>query len=220
MLGSGGMARTFLQAFAEVRDIRKVKVYSRSPENRDRYAKEMSELLNIEVVTVGSPREAARDVDILSTCTDSMKPTMEPEWLQPGMHVVSLGLHEISPKTAARFDVYVQQGRETLDMPETDTFRKDVGGSMGAYIAGTPEERRRLPPAAKQPKINEAPVYTDVISGRTPGRTNRDQVTYYRTVGNWGVQFSAVGAVVHRKAKAAGLGHDIPTGWFLQDIRN
>jgi alanine dehydrogenase len=214
------MARTFLEAIAEVRDIRKVKVYSRAPENRNRYAQEMSAQLGIDVVAVDTPHEAARGVDILSTCTDSMKPTVEPEWLEPGMHVVSLGLHEISMQSAARFDVYVQQGREALDMPESENFRKDLGGSMGAYVTGTPEERRRLPPPKKQPKIDEAPVYTDVISGKAPGRTSLEQITYYRTVGNWGLQFAAVGAVVYRKAKAAGLGHDIPTEWFLQNIRN
>ena len=59
-----------------------------------------------------------------------------------------------------------------------------------------------------------------MISGKAAGRTSQSQITYYRTVGNWGVQFSAVGAVVYRKAKAAGLGHQLPTEWFLQDIRN
>jgi alanine dehydrogenase len=220
MLGSGGMARTFLEAIAQVRDIRKVKVYSRSAHNRKRYASEMSTELGIEVVPVDSPEEAARGADILSTCTDSMKPTIEPEWLEPGMHVVNLGLHEISMQTAARFDVSVQQGKERLEIPESETFRRDVGGSMGAYIMGTPEEQRRLPPAKKQPRVDDAPVYTDVISGKAPGRTSAEQITHYRTIGNWGVQFSAVGAVVYRRAKAAGLGHELPTEWFLQDIRN
>lgn len=220
MLGSGGMARTFLMAYCEVRDIRTVKVYSPSRDNRVRYAEEMSAQLNIEVVPVDTPAEAARGVDILSTCTDSMKPTIEPEWLEPGMHVVSLGLHEISKETAARFDVFVQQGRERLEVPESATFRRDVGGSMGAYIGGTAEEQKRLPAAKKQAKVDEAPVYTDLIAGKVPGRTSREQITYYRTVGNWGVQFPAVGAVVYRKAKAAGLGHQIPTEWFLQNIRN
>jgi len=220
MLGSGGMARTFLQAFAEVRDIRHVKVYSRSPENRKRYAEEMSKRLNIEVVPVETPAAAAKGVDILSTCTDSMHLTIEPQWLEPGMHVVSLGLHEISKETAARFDVFIQQGKERLEVPESETFRRDIGGSMGAYIMGTAAERKRLPPAKKQAKVDEAPVYTDVISGKAAGRTSEKQITYYRTVGNWGLQFSAVGAVVYRKAKAAGLGHQLPTEWFLQDIRN
>lgn len=220
MIGSGGMARTFLEAYCVARDIRKVKVYSRTPANRRAYAQEMSKQLDIDVVPVESAREAVRGVDILSTCTDSITPTIEAGWLEPGMHVVNLGPHEISAEVAARFDVKVQQGREGLDIPESDMFRKGVGGSLGAYVMGTEEQQRRLPRASKNLKLGEWPVYTDVISGKAAGRTGSEQITHYRTIGNWGVQFSSVGALVYRKARAAGLGRELPTEWFLQDIRN
>lgn len=220
MIGSGGMARTFLEAIVTVRDIKKAKVYSRNADHRNKYAAEMSAAFGIEVVPVDSAREAARGVDILSTCTDSLYPTIEPGWLEPGMHVVNLGPREISPEAAARFDVFVRQGREGVEMPESATFRKDIGSGVGAYIAGTPEEQRRIPVIRKKPAMDDWPVYTDVISGKAPGRTAAEQITHYRTIGNWGVQFSSVGAVVYRKAKAAGLGHELPNEWFLQDIRN
>jgi alanine dehydrogenase len=220
MIGSGGMARTFLEAYAVARDIRKVKVYSRTANNCRNYADEMSKHLNIEVVPVESAREAARGVDILSTCTDSISPTIEPDWLEPGMHVVNLGPHEISADVAARFDVKVQQGKEGLEIPESNMFRKGIGGSLGAFVMGTEEQQRRLPRATKNLKLGEWPVYTDILSGKVSGRTSPDQITHYRTIGNWGVQFSSVGALVYRKAKAAGLGRSLPTEWFLQDIRN
>jgi alanine dehydrogenase len=220
MIGSGGMARTFLEAYAVARDIRKVKVYSRTPANCRKYAQEVSKQLNIEIVPVDSAREAVRGVDILSTCTDSITPTIEPDWLEPGMHVVNLGPHEISAEVAARFDVKVQQGREGLDVPESDMFRKGIGGSLGAYVMGTEEQQRRLPRATRNLKLDEWPIYTDIVSGKVAGRTRADQITHYRTIGNWGVQFSSVGALVYRKAKAAGLGRVLPTEWFLQDIRN
>jgi alanine dehydrogenase len=69
MIGSGGMARSYLEAFAAVRQITKVKVYSPSQANAKVYAKEMSERFNIEVIPVGSAREAVKDVDIVSCCT-------------------------------------------------------------------------------------------------------------------------------------------------------
>ncbi len=34
-----------------------------------------------------------------------------------------------------------------------------------------------------------------------------------------GLQFAAVAGYVVRKAKELGLGQEIPTGWFTQDIR-
>jgi ornithine cyclodeaminase/alanine dehydrogenase-like protein (mu-crystallin family) len=220
MIGSGGMARTFLEAYAVVRDIRKVKVYSRNAGNRRRYAEEMSSQLGIEVIPVDSAREAVRGVDILSTCTDSILPTVEPDWLEPGMHVVSLTSHEISAAVAGRFDVKVQQGNEEIDLPESDTFSRELGGGRGVFAIGSEEQLKVLPRAKKGLRLKEWPVYTDVITGKAAGRTSPEQITHYRTIGNWGVQFSSVGGLVYERAKAAGLGRELPTEWFLQDIRN
>ncbi len=220
MIGSGGMARTFLEAYCVVRPIKKVKVFSRNVVRREQFAREMSQSLSIEVIAVDSPEKAVKGVDILSTCTDSIKPTIESSWLEPGMHVVNLSPHEISSEVASLFDIKVQQGKEGLEIPENDFFRYGIGGSLGAYVMGTKEQQKRLPRATKNLKLNQWPVYTDVLSGKSAGRTHPDQITHYRTIGNWGVQFSSVGALVFRKAKAAGLGHELPNEWFLQDIRN
>jgi ornithine cyclodeaminase/alanine dehydrogenase-like protein (mu-crystallin family) len=221
MIGSGGMARTFLEAIAAVRDIGSVKVYSRNPERRERFAHEMSAQLQIPVTAVASAREAVRHADIVATCTDSMSPVLEADWLEPGMHVVTLAPREITPEIVDRFDVVVQQGIEELPMPETERFRKGISGSPGAFVAGTAHEQARLPkPKSKRLATHDWPVYTDVISGRAPGRVDPRQITFYHTVGNWGVQFSSVGALVYRKAKAQGLGTTLPLEWFMQDIRN
>jgi alanine dehydrogenase len=221
VIGSGGMARTFLRAIAEVRDIHRAKVYSRTPAHRERYAEEMSALLGIEVTAVDSAREAVRGVDIIATATDSLTPVIETDWLEPGQHMSTLGLREIAPETVMRFDVVIQQGKEGLAIPESRSYQTDVPGSMGAYVAGTEDEQKRIPRGAAHEKVDrEIPVYTDVISGKAQGRTGRDQITQYHTFGNWGVQFPAVGAHVYRRARELGLGHELPTEWFLQDIRN
>jgi alanine dehydrogenase len=64
------------------------------------------------------------------------------------------------------------------------------------------------------------PLYTDILSGAAPGRTDDRQITFYYTVGNWGVQFAAVGGHVYRHAKRQGLGMQLPREWFVQSIRN
>src|SRR6516162_1004075 len=74
MLGSGGMARTYLEAFKCVRDIRLCKVYSPNAANREAFAEEMTRAFNIEVRAVDKACEAVRGADILSCCTDSMAP--------------------------------------------------------------------------------------------------------------------------------------------------
>jgi alanine dehydrogenase len=87
-----------------------------------------------------------------------------------------------------------------------------------AFVAGTPDEMRRLP--AKTMEAGFYPDYSDLITGKVPGRTSAEQITFYHNLGNQGLQFSSVGGLVYRKAKVAGLGREIPTEWFLQDIRN
>jgi alanine dehydrogenase len=152
MIGSGGMARTFLEAYAVVRKLTKVKVFSRTPANREKYAAEMSKLLGVDVVPVDSAREAVRGVDILSTCTDSIRPTVDPDWLEPGMHVVNLGPHEISAEVAARFDVKVQGGfTDSRERYVSQGHRRQSGricdGHRGA--AKTPAARDQKPQARR-----------------------------------------------------------------------
>lgn len=221
MLGSGGMARTFLEAFCTVRSVKSCKVFSPTRENRDRFAVEMADRLGIDVTPVASAREAVKGVDILSTATDSMTPTFEADWLEPGMHVAMLGPGEISPDVEARCDVKIRQGVGGLKLPESERIRAEVGMSPVAWIAGTPEETSRLP--RKTPGSGfggEYPDFCDLIYGRANGRTSDKQITYYHNMGNQGLQFAAVGGLVFQKARDQGLGRSLPTSWFVQDIRD
>lgn len=221
ILGSGGMARTFLEAFCVVRQIKRAKVFSPTPANRDRYADEMSRKLGIEVVSVASAREAVRGADILATCTDSMSPTFETEWLEPGMHVTMLGPRELSRAVLDRCEVKIRQGVGGIKMPESDRVMGERGHSPMAYVAGTEEEMKRLPPRTTEGGFGgDYPDFCDLVAGKTPGRVHDSQITFYHNMGNQGLQFSAVGGLIYRKAKEAGLGREIPTDWFLQDIRD
>jgi alanine dehydrogenase len=233
MLGSGGMARTFLEAFTIVRDIKSCRIFSPTPAHRVEYAEEMQRKLGIEVTAVDNPRDAIAGADILSSCTDSMTPVYDPEWIEPGMHVTNLGRREMSDAAMDKFDVVIRQGTAGLPMRETERFKAEIGLSPAAYIGGTDEEMKRLPMKNPEPgfggdspeftdrgKGGDKPDFANLISGKAAGRTSDDQVTFYRNVGNQGLQFSAVGGLVYTKARELGLGHEIPTEWFLQDIRD
>ena len=92
-----------------------------------------------------------------------------------------------------------------------------------AFIAGSAEERKRLPRKNPFPSVwhdASIPFFADLAMGRVEGRTRDDQITFYHNIGNQGLQFAAVGSVIYRNAKARGLGHEVPTELFLQDIRN
>jgi alanine dehydrogenase len=233
MLGSGGMARTFLEAFTCVRDIRLCKIYSPNSLHREQFAEEMAKKLAIEVCAVDDPREAVRGVDILSSCTDSMKPVYDAEWIEKGMHVTNLGRREMPDTVMDKFDLVVRQGTAGLQMRQTERFQAERGLSPAAFIGGSPEEMERIPEKNPEPgfggdspefgdrgKGGDKPEFADLITGKCKGRTGRDQITFYRNVGNQGLQFSAVGGWVYEVARKQGKGREIPTDWFLQDIRD
>ena len=233
MIGSGGMARTFLDAFCCVRPIQRCHVYSPNAYNRERFAEEMTERLGIEVIAVDSPREAVRGADIVSSATDSMTPVYDAQWLEPGQHVTNLGRREMPEAAMNRFDVVVRQGTAGLQMRQTERFQAERGHSPAAFIGGSVEEMARIPEKNPSPGFGgdspeftdrgqggSKPEFADLVTGRCQGRTDPLQITFYRNVGNQGLQFSAVGGWVYEQAVSHQLGREIPTDWLLQDIRD
>jgi alanine dehydrogenase len=185
------------------------------------------------VRAVDNPREAMRGVDIVSSATDSMTPVYDAEWLETGQHVTNLGRREMPDAAMARFDVVVRQGTAGLQMKQTERFQAERGLSPAAFIGGTEEEMKRIPEKNPQPGFGgdspdfsdrgqggDKPEFADLVTGRSQGRTGRDQITFYRNVGNQGLQFSSVGGWVYSEALRRKVGREIPTDWFLQDIRD
>jgi len=233
MLGSGGMARTYLKAFTCVRDIKLCKVFSPTAAHREAFAQEMSQGLGIEVRTVADAREAVRGADILSSCTDSMQPVYDADWIEKGMHITNLGRREMPDRAMERIDVVVRQGTAGLQMRQTERFQAERGLSPAAFLGGTTEQMKRIPERNPQPgfggdspefmdrgKGGNQPDFADLVTSKCKGRSSRDQVTFYRNVGNQGLQFSSVGGFVYAEAVKRGKGREISTDWFLQDIRD
>jgi ornithine cyclodeaminase/alanine dehydrogenase-like protein (mu-crystallin family) len=219
MLGSGGMARTFLHAFALVRPIRGVRIYSPNAGHRETYAAEMTEALGVPVMAVASAEEAVRSAGIVASATDSMHPTFDPAWLSPGAHVVCVTRRELGDALVERADRVVQLGVHTVPYGTPVPMMEWKAGGIAAYVAGRPEERALIPPSRVH-ETGEYPTLTDVEAGHAPGRTSPEEVTLFVATGTQGLQFAAVGGQALRLAAERGLGHDIPDDWLLEDIRD
>ena len=221
MLGSGGMARTYARAIHEVRDMELLRVFSPTRANRESFAAEMRDQLGITVETCGDAEEACRGADIVALTTDSLVQVMKPEWVEPGMHITNVRSNEAGPEILAKCDLQARLGTSTLvlDNPPPGTLHGSDG--MFAYIAGTDEEKTKIPPSPIR-EIDNADIGTipDLMAGKWPGRTGDRQVTFLNNQGTQGLQFAAVGGTAFELAKARGLGHPLPREWFLQDIRD
>ncbi len=90
-----------------------------------------------------------------------------------------------------------------------------------AYIAGTPAEMRRLSPKGTGRGFGgDHPQFWRLAAEEVPGRESDEQITYYHNIGSQGLQYSSVGGLVYRKARAAGRGREVPPEWFLRDVRD
>jgi hypothetical protein len=220
MLGSGGMAHSHVEALLAIRPVERLRIYSPTRENRERFGAEMARHSGLKVEVLDDAREAYRGADILAACTDSTLPVIRGEWLEPGMHVVSIGGRP-DDAALARFDRKLRLGTAPapLGRPEFGVADEFLG-----YVARPADERWKKVRGGRKPPVvtgaGDEVFFADVVEGRAAARTSREQVTYSERGNIQGAQFYAVAAIVFEAARRAGLGRELPTEWFLQDIRN
>ncbi|OGA66788.1 MAG: ornithine cyclodeaminase [Betaproteobacteria bacterium RIFCSPLOWO2_12_FULL_65_14] len=222
MLGSGGMARVHMQAFTAVRKIRKLQVYSPTRENRERFGREMAARHGIEVRVCERPEDVYRGAHIVAGLTDSALPVLDGSRLEKGAHLINIGGSGM-PDAASleRVDVYLRFGDapapasrpdlrledEHLGWEARPGQRKHGDGRRGRDAHGVLLPKKRV-------------TLADLVHGKAAGRTAADQITYSERGNLQGAQFFAVAGKVYELAKQAGLGREIPTEWFLQNVRN
>jgi ornithine cyclodeaminase/alanine dehydrogenase-like protein (mu-crystallin family) len=226
IIGSGGMARTHAMALVEVRKIKTIKVYSPTEKNRTAYAEEMARLLGLEVRPVKHPEEAVRGSEIVACCTDSIVPVIQGEWLEEGVFVTTVkGTIELDDRAIERIDLALNLSPEEEPPAEPHgemTGPQSHSGKHQAYVAGRPEELAWVPIAHRaRPIPREKQIrFKDLLEGKVKGRRNNKQIISIGGGGVQGIQFASVGGLTYHLAKEKGLGRELPTDWFLQDIRN
>ena len=180
-----------------------MRVFSPTKANRERYAQEMTEQLDIEVVPVDSPEKALKGADIVSLTTDSLVPVIKAEWLEPGMHINNVRNNEAGEDVLKRAEVRARLGTSTLFAERNVAGVTTGSDGMFAYIAGNAEEKKQIPVAPHHdidnPNIGTVP---DIMAGHWIGRANDQQVTFLNNQGTQGLQFAAVGGTAYNLAKA------------------
>ncbi len=212
ILGSGGMARSHALGFCAIRSIQKIRVYSPTKENRENFAREIAQKAKIEVEPCENPERVIETADILAACTDSVLPVIKKQHLRPGLHVSTVLPSELEHGIRENFDVFIHHldhRAEKYMMPKIE------------------EEYRRLSKAKLADfqylysnKPEKDSTLADLVAGKSPKRTNDSQITFFDNVPGSGIQFAAVANLIYEKAKEQGVGREIPTEWFLQDIRD
>ena len=91
MIGSGRLAFAALEPACALRPIERVLVYSRSAENREKFALQARDRLRVDVLAVESAVAAIEQADFVTVSTNSPAAALRGEWLRPGLAVFGIG---------------------------------------------------------------------------------------------------------------------------------
>jgi len=193
IIGTGGQARTQLEAVATVRRLETVHVFGRDAQRREAFCKEMTERVGVPVRPAASASEAARGADIVCTATTASHPVVVGADLTAGMHINAIGANhahkrELDNEAVASADVIVVDSIEQSRQEASDlilAFHGDESCWTGV---------KRL---------------ADVVAGKASGRTSEGEVTLFKSNGiaSWDL---AVAMKVYALARQKGLGRELP----------
>jgi len=82
ILGAGWQARGQVEAMARVRRLQKVKIYSPTVENRERFAEEMAPIIGVEIEPVERPEDVVKNADIVACATNAREMVLPARWVE------------------------------------------------------------------------------------------------------------------------------------------
>ena len=227
MIGSGSMAWTHALAFAAVRKIKQIKVYSPTQKNRDAYARNLAARLGIEVISVGSAAQAVKGAQIVSACTDSIVPVIPGRSIEAGAFVTTVkGTVELDKSSVERIRTFFTfaPNSDALSQSQGEAVSRaqKISGTHRAYVAGQPEDLARIPEVEREGSFDKRKLvsFKELLSEHNPGRRDAEEILAVGGNQIQGIQFASVGGATYRLVKEKGLGRQFPTEWLLQDVRN
>jgi ornithine cyclodeaminase/alanine dehydrogenase-like protein (mu-crystallin family) len=136
LLGSGVQAHSHLEALARVCKFSEVRVWSRTAEHAQRFARER------DAKAADSAEAAVRGADVIVTATAAHEPILEGAWLKPGAHVNAVGSsrpnwRELDDEAMA--NIVVVDSREAAAKEAGDVIIADaqIYAEIGEIFDGT-----------------------------------------------------------------------------------
>jgi ornithine cyclodeaminase/alanine dehydrogenase-like protein (mu-crystallin family) len=193
IIGTGGQAKTQLEAIAAVRKLESARAYGRDAAKLEKFCKEMSERLGIPVHPCASAAQAVRGADIVCTATTSAQPVVSGADLAPGAHINAIGANhahkrELDDEAVASADIIV--------VDSVEQSRQEAGDLIIAFhgdeICWTGVKK-----------------LCEIVAGKTSGRTSDTEVTLFKSNGiaSWDL---AVAMKVYAMAREKKLGRELP----------
>jgi len=193
IIGTGEQAVTHLEAIAQVRALKSVRVWGRTPSKAAAFAQEHGSRLGLAIEVSGSVESAVRAADIICTVTSSREPILNGAWLQNGAHVNLVGASQQTSREADNDVVAVSR----FYVDSRVSARAEAGELKHAIAAGVVSENHVLG------EIGE------VLNGKVMGRTSSHDITVYKSLGV-AAQDMAAARVIYDRATRDGIGMRVP----------
>ena len=193
IIGTGGQARTQLEAINSVRLLDSAYVYGRNPERRNQFCEEMSERLSINVYPMESAAAAVRGAKIVSTATTSSHPVLTAEDLPAGIHINAIGANHAHKQ---ELDDAAIAKANLIFVDSLEQSRQEAGDLI-------------IPFQQHPERWNDVYELAQLVAGQVPGRTSDSQITLFKSNGiaAWDL---AVAVKVYHLAQQSGLGRKLP----------
>lgn len=193
IIGTGGQARTQLEAIHSVRMLDSVYVYGRNPERRKRFADEMSERLSINVYAMDSAAVAVQSAEIICTATTSSQPVLHGAEVAPGTHVNAIGANHAHKR---ELDDDAVAKANLIFVDSLAQSQQEAGDLI-------------IPFLKQKDRWSQVFELAQLVAGKVPGRTKDIQMTLFKSNGiaSWDL---AVAAKVYALARERGLGRKLP----------
>jgi alanine dehydrogenase len=192
IIGTGVQARSHLEAYAEVRTLSEVRVWSPQTRSRDRFVQEMTGHVAAPIRATETAEAAVRDADLIVLATSAPEPVIQDAWIAPGAHLVSVGAcrpdqREMAPELVARARLFVDSRAAALV-------------ESGDVVQGIKEKRFD--------DTHIAGELGEVVLGRVEGRKAADSVTVFKSLG-MAVEDVVTADLVFRRAVETGAGTEL-----------
>jgi len=192
IIGTGGQAKTQLEAIAAARKLESVRVYGRDPERRKAFCEEMSHRLGIPVHPADSGHEAVRGADIINTATTSAKPVLDGVDIAEGAHINAIGANHAHKR---ELDDAAISRAEAIFVDSIAQSEQEAGDL--------------IVPFQQQPqKWHLVKELHQLVDGQVSGRTSEKQITLFKSNGiaTWDL---AVAERIYSLAKQKNLGREL-----------
>jgi alanine dehydrogenase len=192
IFGAGWQAQTQLLAMDAVRDLKRVFIVSKRPERRDEFIRKMQPQVKAQLTPAGSPEEAVRSSQVVTTITSSREPVFKGEWLQSGTHINAAGGNMLLRREIDE-DVVIRANRLIVDSIEQTKLES------GEFLSVIETGRRHW---------EDFVELRHVVAGLKPGRMNPADITLFKS-GGIALEDVAVGKLVYERALERGVGRQL-----------